>query len=548
MYITPFPAPSLTKLLLQWIAFLSYLRIPIKAMEFNSIHHLFPKLSSPCSHPLFSIIVTLYTLILLYIPSFFISIALSPVLNSTGIILISLLRLGVNKLEKESRFLDSRDNERLAKESYSLESRVLDCNDNHSNLILYSKFAPESKSLESRLIDFVAQNQTHAEFEPESVLDLECNETHVEFEHDMVLESNSIESSQVIKEGPIYEPKSGLGLECNETHVKYEHDMGSMSNSMESTQAIVEGGSTYEPKSGLDLECKFEHDMGLESNSMESLQAIEEGGPTYKPKSGLDLECNETHVEFEHDMVLESNSIESSQVIEGGPTYEPKSSLDLECNETHVKYEHDMGLEFTSTESPQAVQGGPKILETGPKQVDTTMAFLEWNMRAPLEIIYEAYEGEEDDEDSNENHEVSNDKHDVGYERYPSLLMYYPDSETDSSSDGDFPMNEKWETHESVFFKWEDEEEEREELIEISLDHYGKRKVEFSLLQLYTGSVDSSPSALYSLSSPSRRRQTTTAFLSADSTAQVHISSLCLFISLKTMSLLLLSPSLVSRY
>lgn len=322
MYITPFPATSLTKLLLQWIAFLSYLRIPIKAMEFNSIHHLFPKLSSPCSHPLFSIIVTLYTLILLYIPSFFISIALSPVLNSTGIILISLLRLGVNNLEKESRVLDSSDNERLAKESNSLESRVLDCNDNHSNLISYSKFAPESKSLESRLIDFLAQNQTHAEFDP-------------------------------------------------------------------------------------------------------------------------------------------------------------KSGLDLECNETHVKYEHDMGLEFTSTESPQAVEGGPKIMETGPKQVDTTMAFLEWNMRAPLEIIYEAYEGEEeDDEESNENHEVSNDKHDVGYERYPSLLMYYPDSETDSSSDGDFPMNEKWETHESVFFKWEDEGEEREELIEISLDHYGKRSIE----------------------------------------------------------------------
>ncbi|CAI9265784.1 unnamed protein product [Lactuca saligna] len=445
MYITPFPAPSLTKLLLQWIAFLSYLRIPIKAMEFNSIHHLFPKSSSPCSHPLFSIIVTLYTLILLYIPSFFISIALSPVLNSTGIILISLLRLGVNNLQKESRVLDSSDNERLAKESNSLESRVLDCNDNQSNLLSYSKFSPKSKSLESRLIDFLAQNQTHAEFEPKSVLDLECNETHVGFEHDMVLESNSIEieSSQVIKEGPIYEPKSCLGLECNETHVKYEHVMGSESNSMESTQAIVEGGSTYEPK------------------------------------SGLDLKCNETHVEFEHDMVLESNSIESSHVIEGGPTYEPKSSLDLECNKTHVKYEHDMGLEFTSTESPQAVQGGPKVMETGPKEVDTTMAFLEWNMRAPLEIIYEAYEGEEeDDEDSNENHEVSNDKHDVGCERYPSLLMYYPDSETDSSSDGDFPMNEKWETHESVFFKWEDEEEEREELIEISLDHYGKRSIE----------------------------------------------------------------------
>ncbi|KAI3498851.1 hypothetical protein L1887_34637 [Cichorium endivia] len=327
-------------------------------MECNSVHHLFSKLSCLCSHPLFSTIVTLYTLILLYIPSFFLRIALSPVLNSTGIILISLLRLGT--LQKESRFLDSSDNERSEKESSSLESGVPD-----SNLILCSSFAPKSKSTESKLLDIVAQNETHAEFEPKSGLDLERKETHVQ----------------------------------------------------------------------------FEHDMGLESNSMESSQVMEERETTYEPKSGLDLECNQTHVEFEHNMGLESNSMET----------------------------------------PQALEGEPKI-EMDPKQVDTTMAFLEWNMRAPLEIIYEAYEGEEDDDDdeeSNENHAVSNDKQDAVCQRYPSLLMYYPDSETDSSSDGEFPMNEKWETHESVFFKWEDEEEEREELIEISLDHYGKKTVEF---------------------------------------------------------------------
>ncbi|KAL4585519.1 hypothetical protein LXL04_010140 [Taraxacum kok-saghyz] len=392
-------------------------------MEFNSVHHLFSKLSFLCSSPLFSTIVTLYTLILLYIPSLFLSIALSPVLNSTGIILISLLRLGADKLENESRVFYYRENESVGKE-FGLESRVLDCEENRSEFILCSRLAPESDSMESRFLDLVAENQTHVELGSKFGLDLEWNETHMEFEHDMELESDSMESSQVIEEGgPKYEPKSGLESECNQTHVG------------------------------------FDHSMELESNSMESSQMIE------------DLECN---------------SIESSQLIEEGvPTYDPKSILDLKCNQTHVEFEHDVGLESNSIESSQAIKGNPKM-ETNIKQVDTTMAFLEWNMRTPLEIIYEAYEGEEeeyeDDEESNynENHEVSNNKHDVGIERYPSLLMYYPDSETDSSSGDDFPMNEKWERHESVFFKWEDEEEEeREELIEISLDHYGKRSIEF---------------------------------------------------------------------
>ncbi|GKB95156.1 hypothetical protein Tco_0981293 [Tanacetum coccineum] len=81
-------------------------------------------------------------------------------------------------------------------------------------------------------------------------------------------------------------------------------------------------------------------------------------------------------------------------------------------------------------------------------------------------------EEEEEDEVNNDNNMVSNDKEIVGCERYPSLSLYYPESDTDSSSDGDFPMDANWETRESVFFKWEEEEDDREELIEISLDHY----------------------------------------------------------------------------
>ncbi|XP_043691267.1 uncharacterized protein LOC122641973 [Telopea speciosissima] len=87
-------------------------------------------------------------------------------------------------------------------------------------------------------------------------------------------------------------------------------------------------------------------------------------------------------------------------------------------------------------------------------------SFVEWNVGAPLEVIYEEYEGEEE--------ECSNDK---GIDRMPSLLLYYSESDSGSSSDGDLPAIERWDSSESMCFRWD--EEDREGLIEIPLD--GKR-------------------------------------------------------------------------
>ncbi|KAJ0438639.1 hypothetical protein HanHA300_Chr16g0616351 [Helianthus annuus] len=267
-------------------------------MEFN--------FSTLSSHPLFSTIVTLYTLILLYAPSLFIKIVLSPVLNSTGIILLFLLKLGAN--------------ERLEKESNCFQPKVLD---------------EQLTSLEQRFLDLVDRNQTHKE----------SHQMQAEVKHDL-----------------------GPGLNPQDDHYKWE--------------------------------------------------------------------------------LLDKYSIQSSsQVVD---KVDPRMELDS-------------------------------------KQVNATMKFLKWNMKAPLEIIYEAYEGEEEedeeeeekeDDNNNEMNMVYRDKHFSEIERYPSLSMYYPESETDSSSDDDFPMNKKWETHESVFFKWEKEDDDREELIEISVDLYEKRSIE----------------------------------------------------------------------
>ncbi|KAI8001548.1 hypothetical protein LOK49_LG09G01806 [Camellia lanceoleosa] len=94
-------------------------------------------------------------------------------------------------------------------------------------------------------------------------------------------------------------------------------------------------------------------------------------------------------------------------------------------------------------------------------------SFVEWDMRAPLEVIYEVYEGEEDEQ----NDDVLEDKE----ERYPSLLLYYPESDSDSSSDCDFPVIGEWEPPERLCFRWD--EEDRDGLIEIELDN-GKRTSE----------------------------------------------------------------------
>lgn len=90
--------------------------------------------------------------------------------------------------------------------------------------------------------------------------------------------------------------------------------------------------------------------------------------------------------------------------------------------------------------------------------------FVEWNVRAPLEVIYEAYEEEEEGE-------YTEDKRDEELriiERYASLSMFYPETDTDSSSDGDSPVIGDWDSPENVCFQWDDED--REELIEIELD------------------------------------------------------------------------------
>ncbi|QCD76684.1 hypothetical protein DEO72_LG1g305 [Vigna unguiculata] len=104
-------------------------------------------------------------------------------------------------------------------------------------------------------------------------------------------------------------------------------------------------------------------------------------------------------------------------------------------------------------------------------------SFMEWNVKAPLEVIYEG-EGEETEQDQNANHGE-------GIFRYPSLSRYYPETDSDSSSESGFPATD------NMCFRWD--EEDREGLIEIALDGCKKREVGFQFEEENLIEIDISP-------------------------------------------------------
>ncbi|KAJ8545593.1 hypothetical protein K7X08_018176 [Anisodus acutangulus] len=146
--------------------------------------------------------------------------------------------------------------------------------------------------------------------------------------------------------------------------------------------------------------------------------------------------------------------------FENDPVFDPDPEPVLDPvpigfhDECFVKSNVDSNCEKDSVLDPEPQP------ETRPFYVDS---FVEWNVRAQLEVIYEAYEGEEE-----EYTEEKRDEELRVIERYASLSMYYPETDTDSSSGGDSPVIGDWDSPENLCFRWD--EEDREELIEIELD------------------------------------------------------------------------------
>lgn len=104
-----------------------------------------------------------------------------------------------------------------------------------------------------------------------------------------------------------------------------------------------------------------------------------------------------------------------------------------------------------------------------------------WDVKAPLEVIYEEYEGEGADDldpifDPDRDPAESGEGRLARMERWPSLSLCYPetdsDSDSDSSSVGEFRSIGEWVSPGEGFgFGWV--VPERDGLIEIQLDLHG---------------------------------------------------------------------------
>ncbi|GAU20799.1 hypothetical protein TSUD_85180 [Trifolium subterraneum] len=170
-----------------------------------------------------------------------------------------------------------------------------------------------------------------------------------------------------------------------------------------------------------------------------------------------------------------------------------------EQNETQNKHESIVEEENRASkcrdkeEGKKEKQSSPCSVESNEIEVNSEMGFessscfVEWNVRAPLEVIYEEYEGEEKCDDSNEKEENS----DMGISNYSSLSRYYPESDSDSSSEGGSPAIEDWDSPD----EWD--EEDREGLIEIALDGSNvmmkKKEMEFQYEEENLIEIDISP-------------------------------------------------------
>ncbi|KAK4361042.1 hypothetical protein RND71_019994 [Anisodus tanguticus] len=177
-------------------------------------------------------------------------------------------------------------------------------------------------------------------------------------------------------------------------------------------------------------------------------------------ESNVDSNCEKLDLAFDNEMNLESDSTSKT------------SSIDENCSKLY-KETKDVILNRCRNST---------VLDTEPKPEPEPRpfyndSFVEWNVRAPLEVIYEAYEGEEEEEYTEEkrrNEELR------AIERYASLSMYYPetDTDTDSSSGGDSPVTGNWDSPDNVCFRWDEEDREEELMIEIELDCKRNNEVE----------------------------------------------------------------------
>ncbi|KAG2238231.1 hypothetical protein Bca52824_092542 [Brassica carinata] len=135
--------------------------------------------------------------------------------------------------------------------------------------------------------------------------------------------------------------------------------------------------------------------------------------------------------------------------------------------------------EETEEESSDVLFHVYSLSEEAKQDSDTRHEFVEWDLRAPLEVIHETYEEDDGDEEDDPTRFR-------GIERYSSLSLCYPESDSgsdsDSSSEFIFPEMSSWMSPEKMGYRWEEEDDKAAGMIEIKLDvdEYKKKKKKMS--------------------------------------------------------------------
>ncbi|GMN50916.1 hypothetical protein TIFTF001_020074 [Ficus carica] len=180
---------------------------------------------------------------------------------------------------------------------------------------------------------------------------------------------------------------------------------------------------------------------------------------------GATQKCDdETKKSGEEEEALRVLETEPEQSREESKEIATSSEPDQQITDNWPEEDHNWVDDDSETDSEPETGFGP----------DTRFedSFVGWNLRAPLEVIYEEDEEEDRTVNSSVKEEEEITKEVVGIERYASLSRYYPESEesenSDDEEDGEFPATGFWDSPESLGFRWE--EEDREGLIEIALD------------------------------------------------------------------------------
>ncbi|XP_057544145.1 uncharacterized protein LOC130823529 [Amaranthus tricolor] len=423
--------------------------------------------SSFSSNPLISCIITLFILILIYFPHVLI---ISPLLVSTLILVISLLRLGtsqqIKQQEQELGHLNFGPGPGPGPE-YEYES--VEVNQRTGKVVIYSN-----------------EEQDKVKPEPEPEPEPEPKPKHdqkVEFDRRKA-EMAKVQCSVALEHTTLKpEPKP------KPNHVEFDQKKGEMSRvqwNITQEHTTIKAEPKPNPKPEPKLE-QFDQRKG-EAAKLQCNMALKNS--TLKPEPKPEPEHHEK-VEFDQrkgDMAkVQCNNINVEHTIfKPKPWSEtkpgPKPELEefdqrkgemakVPCNIEYIALEH------TSFEPEPKLE----VKQVQEKEVDHTLysltrsqcmgwvepepvpafgpnIFLEWDVGAPLEVIYEAYEGEEEENDAF----LCNVSYTDGeiIEKYE----YYPESDSDSDLDSN-----------SSSKLWFDE---REQLIEIALDYgYGNKGI-----------------------------------------------------------------------